>query len=143
MKYGACSSDVWGNDKDWRVKPSAEAYADGLKGNDTLKKYYRIKSLTEAKKALAHKHLPRIVIDYYASTWDSECYDTGIIRMPKKGEEPDGGHAMILVGYDDKKSRFIVRNSWGTNWGDKGYFYIEYKTLKYLWAQGDCWIITK
>ncbi len=32
-----------------------------------------------------------------------------------------GGHAVALVGY--KPGRFIVRNSWGTGWGDKGYAY--------------------
>jgi len=37
-----------------------------------------------------------------------------------------GGHAMVLVGYDDSKSAFRVRNSWGTNWGDKGSIWVDY-----------------
>jgi C1A family cysteine protease len=32
-----------------------------------------------------------------------------------------GGHAVALVGYTS--DRFIVRNSWGTTWGDKGFAY--------------------
>jgi hypothetical protein len=35
-------------------------------------------------------------------------------------------HAMVLVGYDNSKSAFIVRNSWGTNWGNAGSIYVDY-----------------
>ncbi len=35
-----------------------------------------------------------------------------------------GGHAVLLVGYDDRG--FLAKNSWGTDWGDGGYFRISY-----------------
>ena len=35
-----------------------------------------------------------------------------------------GLHAMLIVGYNDRQSIFIVRNSWGTSWGDRGYGYL-------------------
>jgi C1A family cysteine protease len=37
-----------------------------------------------------------------------------------------GGHAMVLVGYDDSKGAFRVRNSWGERWGDKGSIWVDY-----------------
>jgi len=39
-----------------------------------------------------------------------------------------GGHAMCVIGYDDNKygGAFEVQNSWGTDWGDKGYIWIPY-----------------
>ena len=37
-----------------------------------------------------------------------------------------GGHSMAIVGYDDTRRVFIVRNSWGESWGDNGYFYLSY-----------------
>ena len=39
-----------------------------------------------------------------------------------------GGHAMCVVGYDDNKygGAFEIQNSWGTNWGNKGYVWIKY-----------------
>ena len=37
-----------------------------------------------------------------------------------------GGHAILIVGYDDKNKRFICLNSWGSKWGHNGYFYINY-----------------
>ncbi len=46
---------------------------------------------------------------------------------PTPYAEKVGGHAMFVVGYDDAKNAFEVQNSWGNNWGNKGYFYISYK----------------
>jgi C1A family cysteine protease len=37
-----------------------------------------------------------------------------------------GGHAILLIGYDDKTKVFKFQNSWGVGWGDKGYGYIPY-----------------
>ena len=34
---------------------------------------------------------------------------------------------MSIVGYNDDKKYFIIRNSWGEYWGDNGYFYIDYE----------------
>ncbi len=37
-----------------------------------------------------------------------------------------GGHAISIVGYDDSKNAFIIRNSWSEEWGDKGFGYVAY-----------------
>jgi hypothetical protein len=37
-----------------------------------------------------------------------------------------GGHAMIVVGYDDARQAFKLMNSWGTDWGDRGFGWISY-----------------
>lgn len=52
------------------------------------------------------------------------------VWMPNEQPTPDlGGHAMCVVGYDDLKfgGAFEVQNSWGINWGDKGYVWIKYE----------------
>jgi len=41
-----------------------------------------------------------------------------------------GGHAMVIVGYDDAKSAYHVLNSWGTDWGDRGYVWWDYENLE-------------
>ncbi len=38
-----------------------------------------------------------------------------------------GGHALVVVGYDDRKGAFRLLNSWGKNWGDGGYIWIKYE----------------
>jgi len=45
--------------------------------------------------------------------------------------EIQGAHAVAVVGYDDNEGYWIVKNSWGTNWGENGWFRIAY---------GDCYI---
>ena len=62
----------------------------------------------------------------------------GKIPFPSKGEKVEGGHAIMAVGYDDgmkiKNSTdgnqttgaFLIRNSWGTTWGDGGYGWLPY-----------------
>lgn len=44
------------------------------------------------------------------------------------GQEIEGGHAIAIVGYD--KDGFIIRNSWGTSYGNKGYSHITYDDFK-------------
>jgi C1A family cysteine protease len=56
----------------------------------------------------------------------------GIVPMPMADEvshENHGLHAMLCVGYSDTERFFIVKNSWGTEWGDNGYCYIPYDYL--------------
>ena len=66
---------------------------------------------------------------------------TGIMIMPQPGDSVEGGHAVMCVGYDDKKQLFIVRNSWGTSWGDKGYFYMPYQVIQNTNMSSDFWVI--
>ncbi len=41
-----------------------------------------------------------------------------------------GGHAMVVVGYDNAKSAYRVQNSWGTGWGDAGYIWMGYSAFE-------------
>jgi hypothetical protein len=40
-----------------------------------------------------------------------------------------GGHANIIYGYDDTKKVFLMENSWGTSWGNAGYWYLPYSVF--------------
>jgi hypothetical protein len=47
-----------------------------------------------------------------------------------EGELIQGGHAMALVGYDERRQAFKVINSWGTKWGDGGFGWIGYEAYR-------------
>ena len=47
-----------------------------------------------------------------------------------KGNTNYGGHATCLIGYDDNKQGFLLRNSWGRNFGERGYTWFPYKDFK-------------
>ena len=61
--------------------------------------------------------------------------------MPAKTESVLGGHAVLIAGYDDATQRFLVRNSWGTNWGMTGYFTIPYAYFTNPKLASDLWVV--
>jgi C1A family cysteine protease len=65
----------------------------------------------------------------YESFEGPEVRQTGVVSLPSFGEAVVGGHAVLAVGYDDASARFLVRNSWGPDWGQGGYFTIPYAYL--------------
>lgn len=101
--------------------------------------YQRLNSISDIKHALCNDHLVVFSIAIYESFENSVGSD-GIVPVPQANEQELGGHAMCIVGYDDTLhgGSFIVRNSWGTNWGDNGYCYMPYTMYKYIM---DAWTV--
>ncbi len=48
----------------------------------------------------------------------------------RKFKKVDGAHAMLVVGYNDSKQAFKVVNSWGKEWGNNGFVWIDYKAFQ-------------
>ncbi len=63
---------------------------------------------------------------------------TGMLKPPLDGNwaDPSGGHAMLIVGYDDARHAWLVRNSWGEAWGEGGHVWIDYDYLNHYIAYG-------
>ncbi|MDE3177952.1 MAG: C1 family peptidase [Pseudomonadota bacterium] len=77
----------------------------------------------------------------YESFESPQVAQTGDVPMPGANERVLGGHAVLAVGYDDDEQKFIVRNSWGPNWGDGGYCYMPYAYLLDNNLSDDFWTI--
>lgn len=65
----------------------------------------------------------------------------GHVPMPSPDEEPEGGHCMVIVGWLPSSQEFIIRNSWGTQWGDKGYGYMPKDYLLNPDLASDFWVL--
>ena len=62
-------------------------------------------------------------IEVYEWAMEPGPAKTGILPLPAPKEQISGGHAVVVVGYDDKLKRIKFVNSWGTGWGDHGFGY--------------------
>ena len=63
----------------------------------------------------------------------------GVIPMPKSSDKYQGAHAICIVGYDDIQKHLIFKNSWGDDWGDKGYGYFSYDYVEqYMFEAWSC-----
>ena len=54
------------------------------------------------------------------------AYTGGVYNEAVASDSAGGGHAVVIVGWDDSKSAWRVKNSWGTDWGENGYMWIAY-----------------
>jgi C1A family cysteine protease len=75
----------------------------------------------EIKAVLVNKPVPCGFLVYE----DFQNY-TGGVYEPLTGQEILGGHLVYIIGYHDSQSCWIVKNSWGTDWGESGFFKIAY-----------------
>jgi C1A family cysteine protease len=84
-----------------------------------------------------------------------QAASTGKIPMPTQGDKVAGGHAIMTVGYDDglkitntnpdgetTTGALLIRNSWGTGWGDAGYGWLPYAYVERELAV-DWWSLIK
>ena len=118
------------------------------------------KVYSEAKKHLALRYA-RVVQDALAlqtvlaggeaisfgftvySSFETDVGANGIVPMPQPDEKVLGGHAVVAVGYKQIKGQlyFECRNSWGTGWGDKGYFWMPASYLTSASLASDFWVV--
>jgi C1A family cysteine protease len=138
VSKGVCSETDWPYViAKFQTKPLKSCYKDALKNE--VKQYLSVTpTLNNIKSSLTLGYPVVFGFTVYSSFMDDSVAKTGIVPMPKSSDSIEGGHAVLMVGYDDSKNWFIIRNSWGDEWGDKGYFYLPYE---YLPMFSDLWTI--
>lgn len=138
--YGASLESYWPYDiRKFRQEPISEAKNDAQQRKVT--RYERVNDFNGCIDALSNGYPVVIGFYVYDSFVSASVTKTGIMPYPNtRREKLLGGHAVLLVGYDKNKKVFIVRNSWGTNWGDKGYFYMPFNVINPNMSS-DYWII--
>lgn len=141
-RYGICKESTWPYDKKkWKNTPNDTAYSEGRSRKDF--KYYAASrgDVGALKKILAQGYPVVFGMWCFPAFMDTAIMKTGILPEPKSGEKAEGGHAILAAGYSDSKSWIICRNSYGTLWGDSGWFYMPYSYYE-KWTF-DPWVLTK
>lgn len=125
----------------FKRKPSSTAYRAA--GNHQVLEYQRVDRNIPLMRQLLADGVPFVFgFSVYESFTSATVSSTGVMTMPTSNESLLGGHAIMCVGYDHPAGRFILRNSWGPNWGDKGYFYMPYDYVANPDLSDDFWAIT-
>jgi len=139
-KYGVSLESYWPYDiRKFKQEPINEAKSDAL--NRKVTRYERVEDFNGCIDALTNGYPVVMGFHVYQSFMSPIVARTGNMPYPnKKREKLLGGHAVLLVGYDKNRKVFIVRNSWGEAWGDKGYFYMPFDVVKPDMSS-DYWII--
>jgi C1A family cysteine protease len=138
---GACPEADWPYEiSKFADRPGATCYRDAKK--DVVKVYKRlVQDLNTMKGCLAEGFPFVFGFSVFESFESAEVARTGQIPMPEASESMLGGHAVAAVGYDDATRQFIVRNSWGPSWGDRGHGYMPYQYLLDPSLAADFWTI--
>jgi C1A family cysteine protease len=122
------------------TRPVEACYADAHK--DLVKGYARVAQSVDAMEQCLAVGFPIIFGMTLYTHFESDLVArTGVVLMPQMSEKCLGGHAMLIVGYFHNDRLFIVRNSWGKGWGQKGYCLMPYAYLTNPDMASDFWAI--
>ena len=159
--FGVPPESYWpytDDEKTFDQEPPAFCYA--FAQNYQTVKYFRHdpldtkpeEILKKLKTYLANGHPALFGFTVYNSVEQAE--GSGCIPFPSPKEKIEGGHAVVAVGYDDRTKiqnkygkikttgALLIRNSWGKEWGDKGYGWLPYDYVLKGLAE-DFWSILK
>jgi len=139
---GAPPEDLWPyNISQFTVRPPPSVLHEAKKMR--VAEYYNLKGDIASMRWCLKMGYPFgfgfVVYDSFES---DAVANTGVVPMPNPGTEtPIGGHYVVAVGCNDAARTFIVRNSWGAGWGDKGYCYMPYDYLGNPDLASDFWTL--
>ena len=144
VRYGICDEKLWPYDTSkFADEPPSACYRDAKKHKAL--KYESIPANDRAmKQVLADGFGITLGIMLYSSFMSQKVADTGLVPYPDvENEEEEGGHCIGICGYDDITDLYLGRNSWGTDWGMNGYFWIPKKYLLDKQICMDRWTIRR
>lgn len=122
--YGVCAEELWPyNVEKFNEQPPPQCYLNASK-----------RTITEYQLLLNNDEIIEVLNDYIPVTVSIEIFqqfnnvtkENNIIRLPNQFDYSLGYHAVLILGYNLNTRQFLVKNSWGNNWGDNGYAYIPF-----------------
>ena len=124
------------------AKPFSPA-ALSAAGQYKIRAFHRLRSLYDVQVCLAEGRGILLGMTVFQSFESDAVTQTGKLPLPQPGEPLIGSHAVFCAGYQADPGAagggyLIVKNSWGADWGDKGYFYMPYAYVRPDWLH-DMW----
>ncbi len=140
QKYGACGADIYADQPGVvNEKPPEEVYQNILPYTLELPQAVAI-DLDSFKFHLTAGYPVAFGLEVFTSF--GEVAEDGLVLLPDLARESHlGSHALLAVGYSDLDEVVIARNSWGVNWGDRGYCYLPYEYFKNPDLLGNAWLL--
>ena len=133
---------MWPYDpKVFAQKPIDDCYKIAVK-HKSIKYRWVSQDATEIKSCLAEGFPVIVGFTAFSCFESADVGKSGILNLPLPTETKLWGHAVLVVGYDDTANRFIVRNSWGEQWGMDGYFTMPYEYLTNEKLSTNFWTLT-
>lgn len=140
VKLGVCTESSWPYKiEKFTEKPPDKCYKTA--SDHQVTSYHRIIGLQQMRECLAEGYPFVFGFSVYEAFESEEVAKTGTLNLPQRGEKQVGGHAVMAVGYDDGDQRALIRNSWGTDWGMKGYFTMPYDYISNDNLADDFWTL--
>lgn len=148
-QQGVCSEASWPYDiGSFKKKPSDGCYAEAKK--HLVTSYARVTGMNDLFGRLADEHPVVFGFSVFESFESDTVAKNGKVPYPNIEREANyGGHAVLAVGYDmdmqfaGETGFVICRNSWGSDWGDGGYFYLPVRIVEDNNMADDFWTITE
>lgn len=138
---GVCYEAMWPYDSaHFAAAPPRVCYETAE--NHQALRYARVRQYPHhIKHELAQGNPVIFGVTLYTSFESDEVARTGKVPYPNRSESPLGGHCMLLVGYEGPLA--LVRNSWGTGWGEQGYCWMPMDYLCSTNLADDFWVCTQ
>lgn len=138
---GVCPETMWPYAvSKFNTKPPKKCFTEALRHQAV--QYMRVGQTLDQLKGCLSEGYPFVFGFTVFDSFESDrMAKTGMMPMPKKTEQNLGGHAVMAVGYSEAKKRFLVRNSWGTDWALKGYFWMPYAYMTSSDLADDFWTL--
>ena len=136
VHYGTCLETIWPYSNLFNIAPSTNAYAEALKHTSIIYSSVVDNNIISIKSMLS-SGIPIIIgFSCYSNIFTDNVTSSGII--PLSNNNVVGGHAVLLIGYNESTKLFKFKNSWGTSWGENGYGYLSYdyfsKNISEAWC---------
>lgn len=141
-EHGTCNESMWPYiPEKFAVKPDQSCYDYANK--HTISEYSRIISFSDMIRCLSSGFPFVFGFTVYSEFEGPLVAATGVLNLPGPTEVCHGGHAVLAVGYNMEEKTFLIRNSWGTNWGMGGYFTMPFAYITNPNLAQDMWCIKK